>query len=79
MNQDDELLVRFQVYGVHETRRYGFCYTNERGEFTLQIPKGMSLDDYQIQDNEYKRYSATIEDSAPLVLRVNIPKARPEK
>ena len=38
-----------RVSGMHGNRRYGFAETNARGEFSLQLPKKLGMNSYNVQ------------------------------
>ena len=78
VDQNGQPVIDSSVNVVHQTRRYGFCKSNERGEFQSKIPAGISIEYYQVRIRE-NAFSVTIESREPLVLRVTPKKNELEK
>ncbi len=56
-----------------KNRRYGFCKTNEHGEFSTTIPRTIAIDGYEIWVAVHARERSCkviVEQQEPLVLRV---------
>ena len=48
IDQDGHPIAGAYVSGICGHRRYGFAETNGRGEFTLQLPKKVKMDRYDV-------------------------------
>ena len=75
VDQDGRPVAKLKLNGVKENRRYAFATTNELGEFSAQIPKGLTLDGYEVWLNdEAAPLTPTIERTDPLTLRITLPR-----
>ncbi len=72
-----------RVHGIRGNRRYGFAETNERGEFSLQLPKKLAMDSYETWIGSRARgiTTPTIVKYEPLTLQLDrtAPDGKPAK
>ena len=72
-----------RVHGIRGNRRYGFAETNERGEFSLQLPKKLAIDSYETWIGGRARgiTTPTIVKNEPLTLQLDrtAPDGKPAK
>ncbi len=62
------------VSGLRGRRRYGFARTNERGEFSLQLPKQLAMDRYEVglPRRRQNRPKPTVIKYEPFTLQVDL-------
>ncbi|MGI8980982.1 MAG: M56 family metallopeptidase [Pirellulaceae bacterium] len=74
IDQKGRPVAKVRINGIKGNRRYGFGTTNELGEFSMPIPKTITLEGYEVWlDEETIRATPTIEKDEPLTLRVTVP------
>ncbi|HEX4070024.1 MAG TPA: M56 family metallopeptidase, partial [Planctomycetaceae bacterium] len=63
-----------RVSGIRGNRVYGFAETNGRGEFSLQLPKKLAMDSYQvgIRGRQRDRRKPTIVKYEPFTLQFDV-------
>jgi len=68
---DGKLAKKAQMFGQAGNRRYGFCQTNDDGEFTMLLPESVSLDKIRIRlEGEPESRDCEIVKTKPLTLQV---------
>jgi hypothetical protein len=71
LDQQDRPVAQAGINGLRGNRRYGFGRTNESGEFSLQIPKALPLEGYEVWlEDDDSPHAPKIEQHDPLILRL---------
>jgi hypothetical protein len=71
IDKEGKPVLKARVTGNQSNRRYGFGRSDDEGKFSLQLPKGMQPDKYEVWIEGMRLpYPVEIESKSPLILRV---------
>ncbi len=74
IDQQDRPVAKARLNGLRGNRRYGFGRTNDKGEFSIQVPKALEMERYQVWlEDDDSPHPPIIEQADPLILRLVVP------
>jgi hypothetical protein len=66
-------MAKTRLNGVVKFRRYGFGQTDDEGRFSINVPRQIALESYEVWPDPQTRRVPLVEQREPLILRLEAP------